>query len=98
MLPSVSKHVPAELLNRDKGDVMGPTMLDQILRSGPKAGRQNQRTGSIFRWQVEETFPAQSDQALKILVLEAVPLGMREVRYDMTGTPLATNTVLCGLA
>lgn len=98
MLPSVSKHVSAELLNRDKEDVTRPTMLNQILRSGPKAGRQNQRTRGIFRWQVEEAFPAQSDQALKILVLEAVPLGMREVRHDMASTPLATNTVLCGLA
>lgn len=77
---------------------MRPTMLNQILGSGPKAGRQNQRAGGVFRWQVEEAFPAQSNQALEILVSEAVPLGMGEMSHDMAGTSSATNAVLRRLA
>lgn len=73
-------------------------MLNQILRSRAETSWQNQGPRGIFGGQVEKALPTQSDQPLEILVPETVPLGMRNVRHDMAGAALTTDTVLCRLA
>lgn len=73
-------------------------MLNKVLRSGAKASRENQRSRSVFWREVEEALSAESDQPLDVLILEAVPLGVRNMGCQVAETTLATDAVLCRLA